>query len=100
MGEQLGIAAFNGMQPIPARHQAAPEPFVFAHDPPHEKVINRAEFTAEFRGIEATVVTHPSTKDGPHPGRYLFQFQVVPEVQTPSADPLSHSLAGLIANRR
>jgi len=100
MGEQLGMAAFDGMQPLPAGHQAAPEPFVFAHGPPHDELVNRAEFTAKFRGVEATVITHPSTEDWPRPGRYLFQLQVVPKMQTPAADTLPHSLGGLLADRR
>src|SRR5260370_38270158 len=88
------------MQPLPARHQAATEPFVFARRPPHDKFVNRAEFTAKFRGVEAAIVPHPSSEDGSHPGRYRFQVQVAAEMQTPAADPLSHSLGGLLADRR
>src|SRR5215831_11123629 len=88
------------MQPLPGHQQAPTEPFVFAHGPPHDNCINRTEFPAKFRRVEATIVTHPSTEDGTHPGRYLFQLQVAAQMQTPAADPLSHSFGGLLTNRR
>src|SRR5215472_10578072 len=88
------------MQPLPGHQQAPTEPFVFAHGPPHDNCINRTEFPAKFRRVEATIVTHPSTEDGTHPSRYLFQLQVAAQMQTPAADPLSHSFGGLLADRR
>src|SRR5580704_1656190 len=100
MREQVGITPFEGAQPFPDRFRVAPEPFVFANRPPHDESINLAEFGAKLRGIEPTVVTNPSTKDGTHPVGYILQLQVVAPMQSPTSHALSHSLDGLITHRR
>ena len=100
MGEQVGVAPLERTQPVPDRFGMALEPFVLANRPPHDEGINRAEFGAKLRGIEPTVVADPSTEDGPYPGRYLFQLQVVAPMQSPTSHALPHSLGGLIAHRR
>ena len=78
----------------------ASEPFVFASCPSHDELINRVEFSPKLRGIEATIVPHPSTEDGTHPYRYILQLQITSLMQGPAANSLSHSLGGLLADRR
>src|ERR1700676_4425554 len=82
------------MQPFPTGHHAATEPFVFARGPPHDKFVNRAKFTAKFRGVETTIVTYPSTEDRTHPNRYIFQLQVVALMQPKPGALLSLSFGG------
>jgi len=77
MREQVGSAPFERTQPVPDRFAMAPEPFVLANRPPHDEGVNRAEFGAKLRGIEPTVIAHPSTEDGPYPVGYILQLQVV-----------------------
>jgi hypothetical protein len=75
------------------------EPFVFARCPPHDESINRAEFVAKLRGVEPSVVAHPSAQDGANPLGDVFQIKIAAEMQAPSAHALPHPLAGRLADR-
>jgi hypothetical protein len=100
MSEEVRVAPLEHTQPAPDRFGVVPEPFVLANRPPYDESINRAEFGAKLRGIEPTVVAHPSAENGTYPVGYILQLQIVAPMQSPTSHAQSHSLGSLITHRR
>jgi hypothetical protein len=91
MREQVRVTSRERTQPAPDRFGMAPEPFVLAKRPPHDESINRAEFGAKLRGIEATIVAYPATEDGP---KALRSLRSRPDI---SDDEIVERLEGRLA---